>query len=126
MPEHDQPSLRHILVTRTASTEKYVPPASGGRQVSFPPRSRRTHGKQLLKQLERVAREAAALGIERKAFARDAEGGIYVTFESEPGFEIKLESLEVLRSGIELLTVTQKDGKTLATVFIPEGKLGKV
>jgi hypothetical protein len=123
MPEHDQPNLRHILVTRTARTEKYVSPTSGRREFAFPPRSRRTHGKQLLKQLERVAREAATLGTERRAFARDAEGGIYVTFESEPGFELKLESLEVLRSGIELLTVTQKDGKTLATVFIPEGKL---
>lgn len=123
MPEQRQPTLRHILLTGTARTERYVPPSARGRQVPFPPRKRAAHGKQLLKQLGRLANEAKAQSAQRTAFALDAEGGIYVTFESEPGFEMKLESLEAVRSGIELLAVTDKDEKTFATVFIPEGRL---
>lgn len=91
--------------------------------MPFPPRNRKAHGKQLLKQLDRLAKEAKTQGAQRKAFALDAEGGIYVTFESEPGFEMKLGSLEAVRSGIELLAVNERNGKTFATVFIPEGKL---
>jgi hypothetical protein len=44
-------------------------------------------------------------------------------FESDPEFELKFESLEVIRSGIELLTVQMVGEKNQATVFVPEGKL---
>ena len=42
---------------------------------------------------------------EQKAYGIDAGNGIYLQFESDPEFELKFESLEVIRSGIELLTV---------------------
>ena len=60
---------------------------------------------------------------EQKAYGIDAGYGIYVQFESEPKFELKFESLEVIRSGIELLAVQTVEEKSLATVFVPEGKL---
>lgn len=60
---------------------------------------------------------------EQKAYGIDAGNGIYVQFESDPEFELKFESLEVLRSGIELLAVQTVGERTLATVFVPEGKL---
>jgi hypothetical protein len=46
-----------------------------------------------------------------------------VQFESDPEFELKFESLEAIRSGIELLAVQTVGAKNLATVFVPEGKL---
>jgi hypothetical protein len=47
-----------------------------------------------------------------------------LTFESEPGFELAFESLEMSRSGIDLLAVSKDaDGRELATVRIPENKL---
>jgi hypothetical protein len=61
---------------------------------------------------------------QQRAFAADAFNGIYLTFESDPGFELKLDSLDHRRTGIELCSVRQEDDKTLATVFVPDGKLG--
>lgn len=49
--------------------------------------------------------------------------GIYVEFESEPDFDLKIESLEIVRSGIELRNVRVQNNTTLATVYIPEGKI---
>ncbi|MHB9098777.1 MAG: S8 family peptidase, partial [Syntrophales bacterium] len=47
---------------------------------------------------------------------------MYLSFESDPGFELKLDSLESARSGIELLTVRRIDEREWATVFVPAGK----
>ena len=48
---------------------------------------------------------------------------MYIEFESEPDFELALNSLESIRQGIELTAVRQRASVMLATVFIPEGKL---
>ena len=60
----------------------------------------------------------------QRALGRDAGAGVYLTFESDPGFELAFESLDVARSGIELLVVKQEAERMLATVFVPEGKIG--
>lgn len=58
-----------------------------------------------------------------------AQPGLYIQFESPPGAELKLESLEDRRKGIELVTVqeiTPVPGEPpiqLATVFVPDGAL---
>lgn len=122
MPEHN-PKLRHLLIHATAATEKYVPRSTGGRGAQFPQRNRRAHGKKLIGQLDQLTKEAKELGQKRIAFGLDAKEGICLTFESEPDFDLKLDSLEFLRSGIELLAVRKEGKKTLATVFVPEGKL---
>ncbi len=67
--------------------------------------------------------ESEALKQQRTAFGVDAQTGIYLEFESEPDFDLKCESLENSTQGIELLSIKKEGAKTLATVFIPEGKL---
>jgi hypothetical protein len=58
-----------------------------------------------------------------------AEPGIYIQFESPPGVELKLESLENRKRGIELVAVqrtrVEAEGPAvqLATVFVPDGSL---
>ncbi|HLH12723.1 MAG TPA: S8 family peptidase [Methylovirgula sp.] len=58
-----------------------------------------------------------------------AEPGVYIQFESAPGVEMKLESLEDRRQGIELVAVQriaagpEEPIVQLATVFIPDGSL---
>ena len=123
MAEPEHPHLPHLTIRGTAASEKYVPPATGGRESQFPQRNRQAHGKKLLRQLQELAKEAEALGQERTALGIDAQEGICIEFESEPGFDLKLDSLERIRSGIELLAVRQEGNKTFATVFVPEGKL---
>jgi hypothetical protein len=56
--------------------------------------------------------------------------GIYVQFESQPGFALELESLENKRQGIELVAVSYVQTKGAkpkqverATVFVPDGKV---
>lgn len=117
------PKLPHILVTDTASTEPYTSPSMGRKTFSVPPRQRETHGQRLLGQFETVRAQSQAAVEEQKAFGIDAGNGIYVQFESDPDFELKFESLDARQSGLELLAVKQVDHKTLATVFVPEGKL---
>ena len=50
--------------------------------------------------------------------------GLQIEFESFPDVELAFESLARERSGIELRNVRKDHDKTLATVFVPDGKLG--
>ena len=49
--------------------------------------------------------------------------GLRVEFESFPDVELAFESLAREPSGIELLNVRHEENRTLATVFVPDGKL---
>ena len=98
------------LLTNSAQTEPYTPIPSRGKTFKLPPRNRQEHGQKLLRQFEQLRHEADRLVNEQKAYGIDAGNGIYIQFESDPGFELKFESLEVIRSGIELLAVQTARG----------------
>jgi len=85
----------------------------------MPPRDRQTHGEDLIDQLNRADAEER----EQRARAAANPSGIVVDFLSEPEFELQLKSLEAEKQGIELLNVTMEGDITVATVFIPNGKL---
>ncbi len=123
MAQNETDKLPHILLADTAHTEPYTPILSRGRTFKLPQRQRQLHGQRLLRQFDRLRQETDAIIAEQKAFGIDAGNGIYVQFESDPEFELKFESLEALKSGIELLAVQTFQSKTQATVFVPEGKL---
>jgi len=123
MAQNETDKFPHILLKDTALTEPYTPISSRGKTFKLPPRNRQEHGQKLLRQFDRLRHEADQVIKEQKAYGIDAGNGIYVQFESEPEFELKFESLEVIRSGIELLAVQTVEEKNLATVFVPEGKL---
>ena len=123
MAEQDDQGKRHFILEGTAETERFRSPQQGGGGASIPDRNRGQHGGALMRQLEALrpqlvnAREAQeAAGIE--------EGfGLQVEFESFPDIELAFESLARERSGIELLNVRHDEQRTLATVFVPDGKL---
>jgi hypothetical protein len=57
-----------------------------------------------------------------------AQPGLYIQFESPPGVELKLESLEDRRKGIEIVAVQMvrrpdEPAIQFATVFVPDGAL---
>ncbi len=115
---------RHILLPNTATVEQYTSPKGGPRgPFKIPPRNRISHSAHLLRQLEEACQESIRLSQEGKAFGVTAEDGIYLSFESDPGFELKLDSLESAQSGIELLSVRKIDERQWATVFVPAGQL---
>jgi hypothetical protein len=61
-----------------------------------------------------------------QAVAHTERHGVYIDFVSEPGFDLVVKSLEVMRSGIRLLNVRKQqiDGteQTLATVYVPHNR----
>ena len=49
--------------------------------------------------------------------------GLQVEFESFPDIELAFESLAREHSGIELFNVRHEESRTMATIFVPDGKL---
>jgi hypothetical protein len=116
--------LRHILLSNTSYKEKFTtPPKKVEDKFRLPERDRQLHSQRLKGQLMQADRDLKKIKPERKAEGIDKKIGITLTFQSEPGFELKFESLDVVRSGIELLSVKESNGKTYASVYIPDGKL---
>ena len=118
------PQYRHLLPTDTAATEPYTYAKKvGGAEFKVPPRDDRpTHGGRLIREVEAAAEEA-----ELAASAKPPEQkpkGFVLDFASDPGFKLKLDSLEMRRSGIELCSSRTDQGVMHATVFVPEGKAG--
>ncbi|MDF2374413.1 MAG: hypothetical protein P1V21_26885, partial [Rhizobiaceae bacterium] len=113
----------HLMAPDAPPAERFTSPSTFiSEGLSLPPRNRHAHAEQLVAKLEQLANLSSERAEEQLAFGVDDGRGIYLTFESEPQFELKFESLDVTRSGIELCAVKTTD-RTLATVFVPDGKL---
>ena len=97
----------HLLVTAPASTEPFTSPRMRGAAPPIAERDRARHGQRLLSQLRRAARQAGQFLREQRAFAVDVGNGIYLEFESEPGFQLPVESLEDARQRIEFVAVKE-------------------
>ncbi len=116
----------HLVVpSNFTSSNDFTSPSSGPRrEFSRPPRSRQQHANKLVGQINQLSVLAEDAAAEQENEGVDQGQGIYVTFESEPMFELKFESLDASRSGIELCAVKKlPDQRTQATVFVPDGKL---
>jgi hypothetical protein len=117
--------LPHLIFNRTAIVKEYtVPSGGGGDGLRLKARDRQQHGALLLNELQQIQAQESGLVADQKALGRDAGLGVYLTFESDPDFDLAFESLDVTSSGIELLALKEEDGRMLATVFVPEGKIG--
>lgn len=127
MAERDRP---HIKITRPAAAEPYTRPPLNipGAEVAVPA-DRRGHGARLAGELAAAETEALARREARPEETGRADG-ILITFESFPGVELALESLDPRQGKVhpELRAVrsvqTAEGILEQATVFIPDGKLG--
>ena len=119
------PSHPHLIVPGGAETRQFTSPKSGPRErMRLPARNRAAHAQRLIRELEQIAPQAQQRAEEQRAQGIDAGVGIYLVFESEPSFELKFESLDFNRSGIELCAVRRMaENRMQATVFVPDGKL---
>jgi hypothetical protein len=118
----------HLLVTGTAQAEPYTYPLEvrGGPKFALPPRNRREHADRLLASLDRVRQSVSGLHRRREVAGIAGDHGLYLELESDPGFELMLKSLDRTRDGLELVAVRLRSATMLATVFVGEGKLGKL
>ena len=121
---------RHVLIGLAPIAERYTPHPRPIELRRPTPPDRVAHGEGLIAELQAVSAAATARRSDRQLHVIDAAPGIYVQFESWPGAELNLESLESAVEGIEVVAVNnglaQTDEPTFqrATVFVPEGKVG--
>lgn len=115
----------HAFTPNPATSEPFTSPKSGRGGLTLPQRNRAEHADYLLGQLHAAEPVAAKRLADQQAEGVDEGNGIYLVFKSAPGFELKFESLDVAKSGIELCTVRRlANGQMQAIVFVPDGKLG--
>ncbi len=84
----------HILLQDTPKPEACKHPGGGGPARRLPQRDRASHAEHLLASLDLARIEARAVKEEIKAWAVPAKKGTHLEFESEPGFDLELKSLD--------------------------------
>ncbi|OAT86102.1 S8 family peptidase [Desulfotomaculum copahuensis] len=114
---------RHFILEGVTTTERFRSPRHGGNRSRVPERDRHIHGTALLGQVQALRTEMTAACEAQEQAGLDGGFGLQVEFGSFPDIEMAFESLARERSGIELLNVRHEDQRTLATVFVPDGKL---
>jgi len=113
--------LPHLIVTGFFDTDKYTAAPRRGPDFELPARDRSAHGTSVREQLQKVRGENEQnRGV---ATEEDESAPIVIEVRSEPGFLLKLESLEDKRKGIEVSCVRQEGDVQIATIHVPEGAL---
>jgi hypothetical protein len=118
---------RHILIRTPPGREPYTPHRRKMQPPAVPaPPDRRRHAAALKGSLRDAQRQAQQRREDAEIEVHGAQPGLYVEFDSQPGVDLKVESLAHKGLGIELVAVTRQeaaDGKVTerATVFVPDG-----
>lgn len=115
---------QHVFLRGWAEAEGYTSYASGGGGGDVPERKPARHGGKLRSDLRRVTEQAQER--RRSTELEAAATGVYLTFESFPGIELALESLENrrLRRPAELVAVRtemrEDEPVQVATVWVTD------
>ncbi len=121
MPDLEYP---HFLLRLKPDSEKYTNPAGGASKFPiYLGKNSESKGKDLREQLEKAEVGFLEVVNLRKQSSIKEDLGMFLTFESVENYGLAIESLSDKRAGIEVENVQKKDGKTLVTVYIPNGKL---
>lgn len=123
MAENNWQRKRHFLLQNSAKTERFVSPPRVVVPTPISGRDRQTHGTALLGQIQQLAPQVEAAKIAQQQAGVQEGFGLQIEFQSFPNIELAFESLARERSGIELRNVRHEDGRSYATVFVPDGKL---
>ena len=121
----------HILIQGRAASEAYRRPPRKIEGKPLPaPGDRAGHARSLRAELEAASAAGTARRTGQQLRVEGAIPGVYVVFESFPGIEIVFERLDPRQGKIHPELVSVREGVLngerieLATVFIPDGKLG--
>ncbi len=123
MAEDGSQPRRHFILDHTAQAEPFRRPGGGGGGKEVPRRNRQAHGSALLQQMEDLKPALEQAKTLQQESGVEEGFGLQIEFESFPDIELAFESLAAESSGIELRNVHHEEDKTLATVFVPDGKL---
>ena len=120
---------RHILVGTAPQAEPFTPHPSGRSPVFTRPSDRPQHAAVLKLALETANTAAVEMRQQTPLTVEGAHPGRYIEFEGPPGVDLKIDSIDLRGSGIEVVNVQprreadQTATAQRATVFIPDGKL---
>jgi hypothetical protein len=119
----------HIYVRRPATSEAYTSYATGRGNPRPPSPIRSEHAERLTNEA-RAAEQAATtcrIASGQQLGAEPLGTGLLITFQSWPGFELELSSLDPARQPPELVSVVTRGDDServqMATVHVPEGSL---
>ena len=116
------PRYPHLILTTAPDDVRFTSTRSGRDNLITPPRNRNVHARHLIQSVENARAQQPVPRQIGNGFYQSTD--LVLTFESEPDFELAFESLDMSRSGIDLLAVSKDGaGRELATVRIPENKL---
>jgi len=110
---------KHIIINGPGREHNYTSTHRGGGEFSTPPRDRRVHARKLKSDIEQARDNANALAQETRHEIHD----FCLEIIGEQDYALKIESLEYLRSGIEVRFVKRLGNRIHATIYVPEGKL---
>ncbi len=117
---------RHIFLPGPTRTQGFTNPRRGGANPRIPDRDRALHSDYLQQRLAETWVQEEQVRQQRQAVVHVERHGAYIEFVGEPGFELAIQSLEHMRSGIRLQNVrTEGQGeskRTLATLYVPHDK----
>lgn len=121
LPRDPRPHIR--LPDDFTSTRPYQAPNSGARTLNIPEQDRPAHAARLRAYLASVATDLAQVEAQQRTADWEEGFGLTVRFSSFAGVDLALESLDLKSHGIELLSAREQGNITLATVWVPAGKL---
>jgi hypothetical protein len=114
----------HLFLPGPTDSRGFTSPQQGGGGSERPERDRAVHAAHVAARLEAAFETDQAA----KLAANSTRDGTYLSFLSEPGFDLELKSLEQRGVGIRLLNVREigdtNPPVTQATVYIPKGAAG--
>lgn len=122
MPNRNR-NLPHLIISGATDTERYQSIRLRIEKVYPPEQLRAIHGASLQRQLHVLNVVADEAKVAQVAAGIDSDLGLLIQFRSFPDIELAFDSLAYEPSKIELMNVKQVDNQTLATVFVPDGKL---
>lgn len=116
----------NLFLSDTVSRVNYTNPQQNGPRFRLPTRDAGQHGATIRRQLDVAWQRYQEEVTNRQAVAVPTREGMYLEFESAPGFDLKIKSLEDLRAGVRLLNVRTiilgEHTVQRATIFVPHDK----
>lgn len=124
MPPEDPNQRKHLFLTQNPQKERYTSPKQAfTKEFITHLRERHQHGQNLKTQINAIQDSIPEIKENRRNKGYREDYGIYIEFESEQDFQLKFESLENTGTGIEVENVREIEGRTYATVYVPDGEL---
>lgn len=114
----------NIFLSNTKESMPYKTTRRGGGKNNYPVLTQPlAHVRKLKQELDSIINSAIT---PKQVAAIKEKDGFYLDVSGKPGYDLKYDSLEDGRAGIQLLNIQSKDAVTKATVFVPKNKVSNL